>query len=133
MQSIVIKCLRLDLDEVPIVRLEKLVVINSVLHFLAAVSSNLLLSLIAIQPSYIELCDVNYAHAQVQVQNSSIDSSHMKVDGTIGKICKYLPISGQGSMHTDQIQSVVTNDPNTINTTILFKECVFHNGTISYL
>ena len=112
--SVVVKCLRLGLDEVPIVRLEKLVVINSVVYFLAAVSSNLLLSSIAIQLSYIELCGVNYAHAQVQVRNSSIDSSHVKVDGTIGEICKYLPISGQGSMRTDQIQSIVTNDPNTI-------------------
>ena len=129
-RNVVVRCLRLYFDEIPIVELEKLVVINSVLHFLSGIHSTLFLSSITIQLSYIELCGVNYAHAHVQVQNTSIDSSDMKIDGTIGEICLYVPISRQGS--TDQIQIGIANSPNTTNTSILFSECEFCNGTTTF-
>ena len=126
-RNVIVRCLRLYFDEIAFVQLEKLVVINSSLHFLSGVHSKLLLSSITIQLSYIELCGVNYAHARVQIQNTLIDSSHMKIDGTIGEICLYLPISRQVS--SDHIQIGIANSPNTTNTSILFNECEFRNGT----
>ena len=130
--NVIVRCLRLELNEIPSVRLEKLVVINSRLHILATYFSKFLISSTTIQQSYVEMCGVNYAHAQVQVQYSLINSSHMKIDGKIGDICLYLP----KQVGTHRIQNGVPDrerdGPTNTNTSIMFRECEFHDGAIIY-
>ena len=128
--NVVVRCLRLEFSEILNVQLEKLVVVNSCLHVLPTYFSKFLLSSITVQRSYIEMCGLNYAHAHIEVQYSLIDSSHMKIDGKIGDICLYLP------KLTSRIQNrvpVQKHDSSTsTNTSILFHECEFHDGTITY-
>ena len=120
--NVVVMCLRLDFEGIPTVHLERLVMINSRLHVIPIYYSKLLLSSITIHLSYIELCGFNYAHAHVHAQNTSIDSTRLKIDGRIGDICLYLL-----GLDSTSYSKSVADSPN-----IVFSGCEFYNGNITY-
>ena len=121
--NVKISCLLLNLNEISSVQLEKLVVIDSTFHIQPKCFSKVFLSSITVQHSYIELCGVNYAFAHVSVQNSLIDSSRMKINID----CVYL------SRRRSTGENDCPDSPNNANTSsILFNECEFRNGTITY-
>ena len=124
-QDVVIRCMKVEFYQNVDVHLERLVMVNWKLHVIPLFYPKLQILSVSVHLSYIELCGMIYAHAHTSVQNTSFNSTLLKIDGQIAGICTMIPA-------LDYSHLMNTNGPSATNTSILLSGCTFHNGTLTF-
>ena len=124
-----VSCLNLEFYEVLYLHTEKLKAIHWKVHFIPSSDSTLHMSSMNLLMSNIGLCGIQYGDARISIQNTTFDSTQLKVDGQLfGTICLRLPDYTEQKNNGYVYRTTASSNKGLVS----FTECRFQSGTIVY-